>query len=81
MTINLEEFLNLHNRLSPLSFQATMATLVRFHDENAELFNGDLAAEKIRRPFLDWLRESFKKTSMRESKRGGWITFPRPSDS
>ncbi len=76
MAINLDDFLTLHNRLSPLDFQATMEMLVRFRAENVGLFNGDLPAEKIRRSFLDWLRETFKKTDMRNSKRGGWVTFP-----
>lgn len=80
MKINLEEFLALHNRLSPSDFQATMEMLVRFRDENIHLFNGDVSAEKIRRPFLDWLCESFKKSTVKSSKKGGWVTFPRPSN-
>ncbi|MCU0653604.1 MAG: hypothetical protein MUD10_05095 [Candidatus Pacebacteria bacterium] len=78
MAIDLEEFLATHNRLSPLDFQATMEKLVRFRDENSSLFNGDAPPEKIRRPFLDWLSESSKKIGTEKSRKGGWVTFPRP---
>ena len=82
MTKTLEEFLAEHNRLSPLNLQATKETLLRFQNEKSTLFrDGDWSVEKIRRPFVMWLcASSMDKGSARNSRKSGWITFPRPAE-
>jgi|GEM_PF-4254353 len=81
MEKKLEDFLALHNRLSPSDFQATMEMVFLFRKENATLFASDeWSAEEMRRPFLAWMRDHFKKSKASRAKKGGWVTFPRPSD-
>jgi len=51
-----EQFLSEHNRLSPLSLQATTALLSRFRIDKTSLFkNDDWPIDKLRRPFILWL--------------------------
>ncbi|OGZ18753.1 MAG: hypothetical protein A2175_00495 [Candidatus Nealsonbacteria bacterium RBG_13_42_11] len=51
-----EEFLEEHNRLSPLNLQATTSLLSRFRMEKTLLFkNDDWSIDKLRRPFVLWL--------------------------
>ena len=51
-----EQFLSEHNRLSPLSLQATIALLSRFRIDKTSLFkNDDWSVDKLRRPFILWL--------------------------
>jgi hypothetical protein len=51
-----EQFLSEHNKLSPVSLQATAVLLLRFKADKAQLFKGDdWSLEKIRRPFVLWL--------------------------
>ncbi len=81
MAIKLDEFLAFHNRLSSSDFQATMEEATRFRAENIALFEDDnLTMEELRRSFLVWLNKSLKKAISDRSRKGGWVTFPRPSD-
>ncbi len=51
-----EQFLIEHNKLSPVSMQATASLLTRFRIEKACLFKYEnWPIDKIRRPFLLWL--------------------------
>ena len=53
---NKEQFLIEHNKLSPLSLQATLILLTRFKEERVSLFkNDDWPIDKLRRPFILWL--------------------------
>ncbi|MDO8486267.1 MAG: hypothetical protein Q7S77_01030 [Candidatus Staskawiczbacteria bacterium] len=53
---NKEQFLIEHNKLSPLSLQATLALLTRFREVKISLFkNDDWSVDKLRRPFILWL--------------------------
>ena len=50
------QFLDEHNRLSPLNLQTTLSTLSRFRLEKASLFKDDYwSIDKLRRPFILWL--------------------------
>lgn len=51
-----EQFLEEHNKMSPVSLQATASLLSRFRIEKASLFHGDdWPIDKFRRPFIIWL--------------------------
>ena len=51
-----QQFLSEHNRLSPLSLQATTSMLSRFKVEKSSLFKDESwPIEKLRRPFILWL--------------------------
>jgi len=51
-----EEFLEEHNRLSPVNLKATIPLLSRFRTEKASLFKSEYwPIDKIRRPFILWL--------------------------
>ena len=51
-----EEFLEEHNRLSPVGLKATISLLSRFRVEKSSLFKTDYwPIDKIRRPFILWL--------------------------
>jgi hypothetical protein len=53
-----EQFLEEHNRLSPINLRATISLLSRFKVEKAFLFEGernDWSIDKLRRPFILWL--------------------------
>ena len=51
-----QQFLEEHNKLSPLSLQTTMGMLSRFRIEKATLFNNnEWSVDKLRRPFIIWL--------------------------
>jgi hypothetical protein len=54
--LNKEEFLEEHNKLSPVDLQATTALLSRFRIDKESLFkNDDWSIDKLRRPFILWL--------------------------
>ena len=54
-----EEFLEEHNRLSPINLRATISLLSRFKMEKASLFKDDnWSIDKLRRPFILWLTSS-----------------------
>jgi len=51
-----EQFLEEHNKLSPLNLKATISLLSRFKTEKTSLFkNEDWSMDKLRRPFVLWL--------------------------
>lgn len=53
---NKEQFLIEHNKLSPLSLQATLILLTRFKEDKISLFKDDnWSVDKLRRPFILWL--------------------------
>ena len=53
---NKQQFLEDHNKLSPMDLQATASLLSRFREEKAVLFkNNDWSLDKLRRPFIMWL--------------------------
>ena len=57
-----EEFLEEHNRLSPINLRATISLLSRFRTEKSSLFKGDdWSIDKLRRPFVLWLTSSVLK--------------------
>jgi len=58
-----EQFLEEHNRLSPINLRATISLLSRFRIEKASLFKDDTwPIDKLRRPFIIWLTSlDFKK--------------------
>jgi len=54
--LNKEQFLEEHNKLSPLNLRATISLLSRFRIEKASLFKDDnWSIDKLRRPFVLWL--------------------------
>ncbi len=65
------QFLEEHNRLSPINLGATVSLLSRFKIEKASLFkDNSWSVDKLRRPFIFWLtsltseeKESIKKES------------------
>ena len=53
---NKDQFLIEHNKLSPLSLQATLVLLTRFREDKISLFKDDSwSVDKLRRPFILWL--------------------------
>lgn len=53
---NKDQFLIEHNKLSPLSLQATLVLLTRFRKDRISLFKDDSwSVDKLRRPFILWL--------------------------
>jgi len=61
--ISKEQFLEEHNKLSPLNLQATLALLNRFKEEKRPLMKNDgWCLDKLRIPFISWL------TALREPK-------------
>ncbi|OGZ70228.1 MAG: hypothetical protein A2904_00705 [Candidatus Staskawiczbacteria bacterium RIFCSPLOWO2_01_FULL_33_9] len=53
---NKEQFLIEHNKLSPLSLQATLVLLTRFRTDKTSLFKDEnWSIDKLRRPFILWL--------------------------
>lgn len=51
-----EEFLEEHNRLSPINLRVNLSLLSRFRIEKASLFKDDnWPIDKLRRPFILWL--------------------------
>ncbi len=54
--LNKEQFLEEHNRLSPVNLKATASLLSRFRIEKASLFKDDnWSVDKLRKPFVSWL--------------------------
>lgn len=57
--MNKQEFLEEHNKLSPLNLKATTSLLSQFKVEKASLFkSGEWSIDKLRRPFILWLTSS-----------------------
>lgn len=64
-----EQFLEEHNRLSPLNLKATLSLLSRFKTEKTSLFkNEDWSMDKLRRPFVLWLTSLTLKEKERVKK-------------
>lgn len=64
LPLNKHQFLEEHNKLSPLNLQATSLILTRFKAEKASLFKDDnWSIEKLRRPLILWL------TSLKSEKK------------
>lgn len=67
--ISKEQFLTEHNKLSPVSLQATFALLTRFQEEKRPLLEDNAwSIDKLRIPFISWLLalpEKKKKTASR----------------
>jgi len=54
--LNIGQFLEEHNKLSPANMAATISLLSRFRIEKTSLFKEDSwSIEKLRRPFIFWL--------------------------
>ena len=54
--LNKEQFLEEHNRLSPINLRATISLLSRFRIEKASIFKDDnWSIDKLRKPFIFWL--------------------------
>ena len=54
--LNKNQFLEEHNRLSPVNLRATIPLLSRFKKEKIRLFKDDYwPIDKLRRPFILWL--------------------------
>ncbi|MFH1462169.1 MAG: hypothetical protein ABIG08_00490 [bacterium] len=54
--LNKEQFLEEHNRLSPINLRADISLLSLFRAEKASLFKDDnWSMDKLRKPFVSWL--------------------------
>lgn len=70
--INKEQFLEAHNKLSPLNLQANLTLLNRFKEEKKPLLKDNgWCLEKFRIPFIAWLTglPAPKKKSNRKTKK------------
>jgi len=68
---NKEQFLTEHNKLSPLSLQATLILLTRFREEKTSLFKDEnWSVDKLRRPFILWLTSLAPEKSENDIKPG-----------
>lgn len=78
--INKEQFLEEHNKLSPLSLQATLALLDRFKEEKRPLMKNDgWCLDKLRIPFISWLtsmKDTDKKNAARSRKKEIYKNYP-----
>ncbi len=71
ITINKEQFLTEHNKLSPINLQATFALLTRFQEEKRPLLKDNgWSIDKLRIPFISWLLAlpEKKKKELKKSK-------------
>lgn len=79
---NKEQFLIEHNKLSPLSLQATLVLLNRFRESKTALFkNDDWSVDKLRRPFILWLTSlpsDIKEDSVKKGKLVKQLFHPYP---
>jgi hypothetical protein len=56
LLISKEQFLEEHNKLSPLHLQATLTLLDKFREEKKPLMkDSDWCLDKYRIPFISWL--------------------------
>jgi hypothetical protein len=78
--ISKEQFLQEHNKLSPLHLQATLALLNRFKEEKKPLLKDDSwCLDKLRIPFISWLTalpEKEKKTARKSGKKERFKNYP-----
>lgn len=67
--ISKEQFLIEHNKLSPLSLQATLFLLTRFQKEKRPLLKNDgWSIDKLRIPFISWLLALPEKKKKKDPK-------------
>ncbi len=73
--ISKEQFLIEHNKLSPLSLQATLILLTQFKEEKRPLLeDSGWSIDKLRMPFISWLLSLPKvKENIRKKRRGKQI--------
>jgi hypothetical protein len=56
LPLNKEQFLEEHNKLSPVNLKATIPLLSRFRVEKESLFKDDSwSIDRLRKPFVSWL--------------------------
>ncbi|MBZ1345443.1 MAG: hypothetical protein KY055_02340 [Candidatus Nealsonbacteria bacterium] len=70
--LNKKQFLEEHNKLSPINLGATISLLSRFRIEKASLFKNDnWSIDKLRRPFILWLTslKAEKKENIKKNKK------------
>ena len=79
-TVNKEEFLEEHNKLSPKNLQATLAMLERFKEEKKPLLKDNAwSIDKLRVPFIAWLLalpKKEKKASKKDKKDRTYKDYP-----
>ncbi|MEK7658622.1 MAG: hypothetical protein AAB352_02035 [Patescibacteria group bacterium] len=70
--ISKEQFLIEHNKLSPLSLQATLILLTQFKEAKRPLLeDNSWSIDKLRMPFISWLLSLPKvKKNGRKNRRG-----------
>jgi len=69
--LNKEQFLEEHNKLSPVNLKATIPLLSRFRTEKSSLFkDNNWSIDKLRRPFILWLTslENEKKANIEKKE-------------
>lgn len=69
LLISKEQFLEEHNKLSPLNLKATLTLLNRFKEEKRPLMKDDSwCLDKLRIPFISWLTAMSKTEEKDEPK-------------
>jgi len=80
ITISKEQFLEEHNKLSPLHLQATLALLTRFQEEKKPLLkDSEWCIDKLRMPFILWLTalpEAEKKAGRKTKEKQIFKNYP-----
>lgn len=78
--ISKEQFLEEHNKLSPLHLQANLTLLNRFKEEKKPLLkDAEWCLDKLRVPFISWLTnqpESIKKEEEKEENESVFKDYP-----
>jgi hypothetical protein len=78
--ISKEQFLEEHNKLSPLNLKATLALLNRFKEEKRPLMKDDgWCLDKLRIPFISWLaalKEPVKKYAKKSKRKEIFKNYP-----
>ena len=78
--ISKEEFLEEHNKLSPVNLKATLALLDRFKEEKKPLMkDSGWCLDKHRIPFISWLTtlpKEEKKNGKRSTKKEIFRNYP-----
>ena len=79
--ISKEQFLEEHNKLSPLKLQATLAMLDKFKEEKKPLLKDDCwCLDKLRIPFILWLTslpEKRAKSGKKSKKEEKFKNYPQ----
>ena len=78
--ISKEQFLEEHNKLSPLHLQANLALLTRFQEEKKPLLkDNEWCLEKLRIPLISWitaLPKPEEKHSRKSNKKEIFKNYP-----